>query len=434
MLYVKLLVIAAAFCAYGLYSTYDYNHRLDENTKVAVKQFENPELSTQIRDEQYVRSNGYYMGWVVIALVGGLMLVSDVKNLFKKVGSAACILLLCLLLTGCGRKPFEPLKLEIVNNNEIGFLLPLVGDPKNQSSSQNEDYLKKNLVFTQQVRIPQQWVSLGYETSCWNGEWRDAAILKKVDVSPVTREWTADPNSGTSNRNEAIWVMTGDQVEFSTGWTCTARIASRDDAATFLHNYAGGTLEHVMDHEIRAKLQAEFGLEVTDLPMDELRNHATPHIKRVAEDITKFFQTRGIQITNFGITGGFVYKDPKISDRMVEIFNMEQEKAIRLAKTVAQEQENKKIILEADGKAKGLLIEKAAEAKGIQMVADAKAYEMQKAKESQTTYLALKTIELQKANIEKWDGKLPTYYIGSSNPNTLLQVPSPAKVTGAESK
>ena len=119
---------------------------------------------------------------------------------------------------------------------------------------------------------------------------------------------------------------------------------------------------------------------------------------------------------------------------MVEIFNMEQEKAIRLAKTVAQEQENKKIILEADGKAKGLLIEKAAEAKGIQMVADAKAYEMQKAKESQTTYLALKTIELQKANIEKWDGKLPTYYIGSSNPNTLLQVPSPAKVTGAESK
>ena len=61
---------------------------------------------------------------------------------------------------------------------------------------------------TKQIRLPQQWIPLGYETYGWNGEWRDAAKLIKVDKSPVTREWTADPNTGTSNRNEAIWVMT----------------------------------------------------------------------------------------------------------------------------------------------------------------------------------------------------------------------------------
>ena len=35
--------------------------------------------------------------------------------------------------------------------------------------------------------------------------------------------------------------MTTDQVEFSTGWTCTARIDSRDDAVKFLHNYPAGS-------------------------------------------------------------------------------------------------------------------------------------------------------------------------------------------------
>ena len=94
--------------------------------------------------------------------------------------------------------------------------------------------------------------------------------------------------------------MTADQVEFSTGWTCTARIASRDDAIKFLHNYPNGTLEKVMDHEIRAFLQAAFGLEVTDLPMDELRKKATPHIKNVTERTEKFFSDRGVQITNIG--------------------------------------------------------------------------------------------------------------------------------------
>src|SRR4029079_13848830 len=136
------------------------------------------------------------------------------------------------------------------------FLLPLTDDVKKQTSTNNEEYLKENLVYTEQVRIPQQWVQKGYETLYPNGDWRPAAILVKVDKSPVTREWTADSNSGTSNKNEAIWVMTADQVEFSTGGTSRARMATRDDAVKFLHNYPNGSLQAVMDSEVRAKLQA----------------------------------------------------------------------------------------------------------------------------------------------------------------------------------
>lgn len=207
--------------------------------------------------------------------------------------------------------------------------------------------------------------------------------LVRVDKSPVTREWTADANSGTSARNEAIWVMTSDQVEFSTGWTCTARIASRDDAVRFLYNYPNGSLEKVMDSEVRAKLQAEFGLAVTDLPMTELRLKATPHIVKVVNNVTEFFAARGITITNLGITGGFVYKDPTIIATMVKVFNAEQEKSIAMAATAAQTEKNKTIQLEADAKAKANLTIQQADADGIKLIADAKNYEIEKAKENQ---------------------------------------------------
>ncbi len=375
---------------------------------------------------KFARSNQHLIRWGGLALLVGLIFSSEIARGMRLIPHRFTALglgmLLCVPATGCWR-PFEPIKLEVINPNEEGFLLPFTTDPSKQSQTNTEEYFKKNLVFTQQVRIPMQWVSKGYETFGPNGEWQPGAILVKVDKSPVTREWTADPNSGTSSKNEAIWVMTADQVEFSTGWTCTARIASRDDAIKFLHNYPNGTLEKVMDHEIRAFLQAAFGLEVTDLPMDELRKKATPHIKSVTERTEKFFSDRGVQITNIGITGGFVYKDASIIDTLVKVFNAEQEKNIAIAKSSAQIEQNKQVLSEAEGKAAAILKTKKAEADGIKLVADAKAYEMEKAKQDGKTYLALKNLELQKAKIERWDGKFPTYFMGQNDPNLLLQVP-----------
>ena len=408
---------------------------VEQKRDLHLRQFENNDaVARQIREAHWdaeAKMALAYAGW---ALVGFVLALRGVHLLFRKADRVADVekflvaSLVLILLPGCMRQPFEPVKLETIGPNEEGFLIPYTGDTRKQTSTNNEEFLRANLVATKQIRLPQQWVQLGYETTAWNGEWRDAAKLIKVDKSPVTREWTADPNSGTSNRNEAIWVMTSDQVEFSTGWTCTARIATRDDAVKFLHNYPSGSLQSVMDTEVRAKLQAEFGLEVTDLPMDELRKNATPHIKHVVQTLTTFFAERGITITNLGITGGFVYKDKAIQDMLVKVFNAEQEKSIAIAKTQSQQEENKRVLLEADGKAKAILAERKAEADGIKAVADAKAYEITKAKEDLATYLRLKQIELEAKKTEKWDGKFPTYYIGSSGstPDLLLQVPSGA--------
>jgi hypothetical protein len=335
------------------------------------------------------------------------------------------IALMFIASTGCYR-PFEPVMLEEIGTNEEAFLIPYTGDTTKQVSTNNEEFLRKNMLSSKQVRIPQQWVQKGYE---WfglpNGEWRPGAKLIRVDKSPITRNWTADTATGTGKANEAIWVMTADQVEFSTGWTCTARIASQADAVKFLHNYPNGVLQHVLDNEVRMKIQALFGMQTTDLPMDELRKNSTPHLTSVIKATDAFFAERGINITNLGISGGFVYKNTTIQDKLVEVFNAEQEKNIRIARTQAQEEENKRIMLEATGKANAIVTERKAEADGIKLVADAKAYELQKAKEDLATYLELKRLEILSVQTTKWDGAFPKTFMGAaSSPNMLLTIPN----------
>jgi hypothetical protein len=409
---------------------------LESRRDDAMYQLDDTDLSARAVRMGHWRRNAAYGGllctWVATGglLFGpGLLRWIAAKSRPRPGTLSLLAAALALSTTGCYR-PYEPIHLETISTSEEGFLIPYAGDSKKQASSNNEEYLKQNLVYSKQIRIPQQWIQKGYETTGPNGDWQDAAKLIKVDKSPVTREWTADPNSGTSNKNEAIWVMTSDQVEFSTGWTCTSRIESRDDAVRFLHNYPAGSLQGVMDGEIRARIQATFGIEVTDLPMDELRKKATPHVQAVVTKVTDFFKARGITITNLGITGGFVYKDRTVGDTMVKVFNAEQEKSLAAAATAAQDEKNKQIRMQAEGKAQALLTERKAEADGIRMVADAKAYEIEKAKEDLKGYLDLKRIELENAKIAKWDGRFPTTFMGGlggdKGIDMLLQVPTPA--------
>ena len=333
-------------------------------------------------------------------------------------------ILMILFTSGC-RKPFEPVILEPIQPNEAAFIVS--NTDVNEQSTISAEYYEKNKVLSQQQKIPQMWVDKGYNTFAWlfgyNGEWINAARLIRVDMSPVTEEWTADPKTGTSDRDEAIWVMTSDQVEFSTGWTCTARISSITDAAKFLSHNRNGTLAQVMRTEIRGSIQSEFGLSVTDLPMDELKSNATPIIIKVVDTVKKKYAERGITITNLGITGGFVYRNPKIQEKMAEVFTAEQEKSISIAKTVAQEEENKRIQLEAQAKANAILTEKQGEADAIKLVADAKAYEIEKAKMDLELYTELKRLELEAKKIEKWSGAFPTYFMGDKNMDLLLEVP-----------
>lgn len=416
------VVLLMAYC--GVWSVAMSATAADRTEAAVVDQFSGSPPAAGDAVGHLIRNEGYLVGWLTVVLLCVGVMWSDIKGVVALLAgshrvASAMILLLCLSLTGCYR-PFEPIDLQVIGTNEEGFLIPLLGDAAKQQSTNSEEFLQKSLVSTKQVKIPQQWVQLGYEYVGPNGKWQPAATLIKVDRSPVTRMWTADPATGTSNKNEAVWVMTSDQVEFSTGWVATARISSREDAVKFLYNYPNGSIESVMDREVRALVQTTFGLEVTDQPMSKLRNEATPHLLAVVTKVTAFFAERGLTITNLGISGGFIYKDVKIQDKMVEMFNAEQELSIAIAKAAALQKT-------AEGKASAAKLQATGEADAIKAVADAKAYEIEKANADLPTYLSLKRIEIEKEKIEKWDGKFPSYYLGTSGPDSLLMLPSPAK-------
>lgn len=332
--------------------------------------------------------------------------------------------MLLLLAPGCYR-PVEPVQLETIGTTEEGFLIPLTGDTRKQVSTSSEEFLRANMVQTKQVRLPQQWIQTG--RWWWYGHWEPSAVLIKVDRAPVTREWTADPASGTSNRNEAVWVMTADQVEFSTGWGITASINGRDNAAKFLYYYPNGVLSKVLDSEVRSKLQTTFGLEVTDLPMDKLRTAATPHVKHTVDTVIEYFAARGITIMNLGITGGFVYKDPSIGAKIVEVFNAEQEANIARAATQAQVEHNKKIQLKAEAESRALLTQRKAEAEGILAVAEARKQETDVVRGNPDVYVTLRRMELERDKIGRWNGSFPSFFMGGgagSSPDLLLNVPA----------
>lgn len=413
----KLVTILIVVGVYALFSTFLMDYKA-----VPVKQLnDDPNHTVEtLRLMNYM----YFAGWLTVGLFSFYLVKGDVMDCWKKIVKPL-LLLMFLVTPGCSLwRPMEPVEWKDIETNEEAFLIPLTTNGKQQESTNSEDYLKANMVYAKQIRMTKKWVPKGYEFPGWvNGAWADDAVLIKLKRSPVTREWTAEANSGTSNKNEAIWVMTADQVEFSTGWTCTARIKDKDASVKFLHNYPAGSLEVVMDTEVRSRIQTAFGIEVTDLPMEKLRLQATPHIKTVVEDVTTFFAGRGVEITNLGISGGFVYKDDSIKKKLVEVFNAEQEKSLALAGTVAQEQKNKQIMEAATGKAAALMTEKKAEADAIKLVADAKSYEIEKAKGDLETYIRLKQIEIEKVKLEKWDGKYPTTFMGSNHPDLLLTAP-----------
>ena len=178
-------------------------------TGVAIEQMESigPEANAAVtRDANMVILNDLTFNWsggVVMLLMGILLFFVDLKRAMIRHISMLMLMFLLVSTNGCFRIPYEPQQFETAKSNEEMFMIPLRGDTTKQAASQNEELLRRNLVFAKQVRIPQQWIQTGRQE--YQGTWVSAAIVIKVDKSPVTREWTADPNSGTSNKNEAIW-------------------------------------------------------------------------------------------------------------------------------------------------------------------------------------------------------------------------------------
>lgn len=329
-------------------------------------------------------------------------------------------------------------------SNTTPFLVALEGD-QGQATVNSEEMLKKNLLNARRVQITYRWQQMGRGWN--NGKYLPQQRLILVDRDPVTREWTAEHTSGTSAKDEAIWVESADSVGFSTGISITARIETNDDAIKFLFNYPAGKIEKtplhnswkddyevkrvsladVMDTEVRARVQKTFSEEAALYKMDELRGRKNEIIKKVEDDLKTFFKQRGVSITTVAIYGGFHYENPEIQKSIDKVFQAQQEKNVAIAEAEAAKERKEALRLTGEGEAEKTKMVAQGEAEAIKTVAEAKAFELEKLQENPEAYLSLKQLELQQRALEIWDGRYPLFLVGGDRgnvPNLLLTLPN----------
>jgi hypothetical protein len=334
-------------------------------------------------------------------------------------------------MTGCVR-PYDTPEYAEIDTSETGFLIPLEGNSGHQAKFQSEEYLRELKVAAKRVQITHRWSQEGRLIN--SGRWIPTVRLIKVNRSPVTREWTAEANTGTAERNQAIWIESSDSVGFSMGFTCTAFIPE-EQAAKFLYWYPTGSLSNVMDAEVRGRIQQVAAEIAAKYPLDALRARKQEISDAVKNDVTNFFAQRGIVITTVGMFGGMTYENAEIQKAIDNTVIAQQLKVVNEAKWEAQQRDNDRVTLEANaiaerarriaaGEADAKKIAAAAEAQAIRDVNKALAG----AGQNPLLY-RLRSLEVERARIERWNGEYPQYLLqtASGSPNLMLQLPADSR-------
>lgn len=302
------------------------------------------------------------------------------KKMFMAVALMAAVVVPC---TGCTKQ-----EVHTIQPHETAFLIPLNGDVENQASFESEELLAEAKVAAKQVYITYSKKRL--KPFDIFGQWVADNMLVVVDRTPVTREWSADKDIGTSVTNQAIYAESSESIGFSVGMNCSAQIYSEDDAVKFLYSYNNKPLSEIMDTEIRAYVEARFNEESGKLTMAEILEQKADIMEKVRQETTDYFAERGITITVLGLKDGIEYTDPSIQTAINKSF-------VATQNAEAQEIENKTKIDKAQADAEAMIIEANAEAEANQILSQSLTDEL-----------------LEQQKTEKWNGEYPTYMGGDA--------------------
>jgi hypothetical protein len=343
-------------------------------------------------------------------------------------GAVAVPLLVLLAFTFI--RPYDVPEFAEVDSSESAFLIPLEGDTTNQAAFQSVKFLEEKKIATKRVQITHRWQQMGYLPR--SGHYVATVRLVKVDRRPITREWTKSPKTGTSPKDEAIAVESKESVNFSMGLSCTAHIPE-ESAAVFLYSYPSQSLSEMLDMEVRARIHQIIAEEAGTYNVFDLPAKKNEIMKAVRDDVVPFFKKKGIEITTLAMLGGLTFDNAEIQRAIDDAAKASHLKVAAEAKRLAQEVENKTLLLAADGKAmaakreaqgklevelvrieseaKIRIREAEGQAEAIRRVADARAYEAQKVNEQPETYLRLRMIEAEMLRWKQWDGRYPQYVL-----------------------
>jgi hypothetical protein len=308
------------------------------------------------------------------------------------------------VLVGCG-----PAQVEIVKEirpNETAFLVPLEGNTKtDQKRFMSEEFLSQSKLAAKRVVIPQRTKSTG--RFWWQYEWIPTVLLITVDRQPISREWTQSDKNATA-KTQTIKVESTDGIGFGVGVTITAEIPE-EYAAKYQYNFGGKPLSIVAEENIRPIVQSALSREFGTRRLEDSRSEKKEIFSIASKEVVEFFDKKGIKITNIGYSDGMAFDDPHIQAAINDNFKREMSVESARQEGLAQEKRNAMKIATA-------VAERQA------------AEEFAKAREASSTKYALET---ERAKIEKWDGKFPTYYVNSGGGGgMMIQLPAPSAAAG----
>lgn len=329
-----------------------------------------------------------------------------------------CLALVVLGLTGCAG-PYQEAKFVEVKPNETAFVIPLEGDTKEGQAKLNSvDFLEKAKVAAKRVYITQKQHNTGRGAGSF--KWIPTVEVIAVDRAPVSREWTADKESGTSARNQAVAVESLDSINFRVGVAITCSIRE-EDTAKFLYYFAGKKTDELMDKDVRNLVQITLAREFGKYPLLECPSKKNDVFKVCKEETTAFFKTKGLTVDALGNSEGLLFDNKEIQDQ----FNRQvvAENDIKLAKQEKLAQDERNLTMMAKKKAEAeATIEvakqeaKAQEERNKVVISKAKAEreaaeELFKAKDviSLKVDMEVRRIlaDAQKTAAERWQGGVP---------------------------
>jgi hypothetical protein len=256
------------------------------------------------------------------------------------------LLLVGGLLTsvGCG-----PAKVEIVESfdtNEEAFLVPLEADGNNQAHiGAGLAAFDKQRIETAQVSINQRSVNRGYLPGSF--KWIPTQELVKVDTSPVTREWTQSPDTGTSSANQALEVESLESINIALPATITA-VINRGDGAKVRYFFSGQKLSEIIDGEVHGFFQKEAARNFGKLTLAEFNAQMDTVGTTILTSAREYFAPRGISIESFAWKGGVIYTNPAIQEILDELFIAENDAQVAEAERATAVKANEILVSKAE--------------------------------------------------------------------------------------
>jgi hypothetical protein len=275
---------------------------------------------------------------LALVLTWLMTIVRYFKSKPKDAAKCCGVLFIAIVLSACG--PYQKEVFEEIGTNETAFVVPLEGASKDgQGKFMSVDYLNQNKVASKRIVIPTRKRELG--RTMGDFEWVPTVKVIKVNRTPISREWTKKPETGTAATVQAIGVESRDSIGFWVGVTTTGMI-TEEDAAKFLYFFAGKPLSDVMDQNVRPFIGQILATEFGSYELNECRTKKTDIFKIAYTKTVEHFKDKGITILNLGSSEGLIYENVRVQEAIDQNFVAEMDKTKAQHEKLAQDERNKR--------------------------------------------------------------------------------------------